>query len=124
MPSTTSRIYERGLSRRNPARYIGSMEAPQSYAEGLAEATLILLIRSGAIEDGEVEKLADELDRRGSWERREEAQEAYREVAHGLRVAMLIGAAEAPMVNPEVEHRARYEREQMRRRTARLEQDR
>ena len=100
------------------------MEAPRSYAEGLAEATLILLIRSGGIEDGEVEKLADELDRRGSWEHREEVQEAFRDVARGLRVALLTGAREAPMVNPEVEHRAQYEREQMRRRTARLEQDR
>lgn len=104
--------------------YAAGMEAPGSYAEGLAEATLILLIRSGVIEDGAVEKLANELDRRGSWERQDETRDAFRDVARGLRVALLAGAAEAPMVNPEVEHRAQYEREQMRRRTARMEQDR
>jgi len=124
MPSITSRTYVPGLLRRSHVRYIGTMDAPGTYAEGMAQATLTLLIRAGVLENGAVEALADEMDRRGSWESEPDAKDAFREVAHGLRVAALHGGNEAPLVDPAVEHRAQFERDQIRRRTARMEQDR
>jgi len=96
------------------------MDVPYSYAEGMAQATLILLLRAGLLDDGDVRKLADEYDRRASWESDPEAKEAMEQTAHGLRLALL-GTDEAPEVDPASEFRAQFERDQIRKRTAMIE---
>ena len=86
----------------------------------MAEATLILLLRAGLIDPGDVNALADEYERRAGWERRDKAREALEQTAHGLRLALL-STDEAPDVDPAVEARAQFQRQQMRQRTAMLE---
>lgn len=93
------------------------MDTPYSYAEGMAQATMTLLLRAGVLDEDDVMALAEEYERRASWERDPAAKEAMEQTAHGLRLAPF-GLDEAPMVDPASEHRAQYEREQMRRRTA------
>lgn len=93
---------------------------PQTYGEGMAEATLILLLRAGLLDPDDVATLADEYDRRAGWESRGEAREALEQTAHGLRLALL-STDEAPDVDPTVEARAQFQRQQMRQRTAMLE---
>lgn len=95
------------------------MDEPRSYAEGMAQATMTLLLRAGVIDDDAVMSLAEEYDRRASWERDPDVKEALAQTAHGLRLAPF-AVAEAPLVDPASEHRAQFEREQMRRRTAML----
>lgn len=98
---------------------VPAMEAPTSYAEGMAEATLTLLLRAGVVEEAAVSALADEYDRRASWERDPVAKEVLEQTAHGLRLALL--APETPMIDPASQFRADYERRQMRARTKMLE---
>ena len=86
----------------------------------MAEATLILMLRAGLVDPDDVTALADEYDRRASWESRDEAREALEQTAHGLRLALL-STDEAPDVDPTVEARAQFQRHQMRQRTAMME---
>ena len=102
--------------------YAVRMDTPDSYAEGMAQATLTLLLRAGVLEEDNVLSLADEYDRRASWEKDPRVKEALEQTAHGLRLAPL-GLGEAPIVDPAVEFRAEFEREQIRKRTAMLERN-
>lgn len=96
------------------------MDDPYSYAEGMAQATLTLLLRAGVLTKNSVLDLADEYDRRASWENEAQVKEALEQTAHGLRLA-LFSLDPAPMANPASEHRAQLERKQIRARTAMLE---
>lgn len=96
------------------------MDSPRSYAEGMAQATMTLLLRAGVLDDDDVMALAEEYDRRASWERDPVVKEAMEQTAHGLRLAPF-GTDEAPYVDPAAEHRAQFERQQMRERTAMIE---
>ena len=93
------------------------MDTPYSYAEGMAQATITLLLRAGVLDDDAVIGLAEEYDRRASWETDPVAKQALEQTAHGLRLAPF-GLDEAPIVHPDTESRAQHEREQIRRRTA------
>jgi hypothetical protein len=86
----------------------------------MAQATMTLLLRAGVLDEDAIMALAEEYERRASWERDPTAKEAMEQTAHGLRLAPF-GLEEAPLVDPASEHRAQYEREQMRKRTAMIE---
>ncbi len=88
----------------------------------IAEAGIVLLVRSGAIAEADVLALADEYDRRAGWAADPTSQASYVEAAHRLRSALL-SVPEAPRADPAVEFRAAYERRQMRERTAILARD-
>ena len=92
------------------------MVPPHNLAEGMAQAAIILMLRSGCITEADITQLADEHDRRAAWEDDETIKTALQNTASGLRLA-LMAVAPAPMVDPKVEYRAQFEREQTRRRT-------
>lgn len=92
------------------------MIPPHNLAEGMAQAAVILMLRSGCITEADITQLADEHDRRAAWEEDETIKAALKNTAAGLRLA-LMGAEPAPMVDPKIEFRAQFEREQTRRRT-------
>jgi hypothetical protein len=58
-----------------------AMDEPRSYAEGMAQATMTLLLRAGVLDDADVMNLADEYDRRASWERDPTVKEAMQQCA-------------------------------------------
>jgi len=92
------------------------MIPPHNLTEGMALAAITLMLRSGVISEADVIQLADEHDRRATWEDDETVKAALHNTASGLRL-VLMSVEPAPMVNSKVEFRAQFEREQTRRRT-------
>jgi hypothetical protein len=86
----------------------------------MAEASIVLMLRAGVVTDDDVSQLADEYDLRAGRQQDQRRGEAFRLVAHRLRVA-LMHVNPPPAIDPQVEYRAQYERRQMRERTAILE---
>jgi len=96
------------------------MDTPYSYAEGMAQATMTLLLRAGVLDEDAVMSLAEEYERRAGWEEDPAAKEALEQTAHGLRLAPF-GLEPAPEVNPASEFQAQFQRDQIRKRTAMIE---
>lgn len=84
--------------------------------DGLGDAAIVLMLRANLISESDVLGLADEYDRRASWDRSESESNRLRAMAHRLRV-VLMEVDPAPMTDPAVEYRAQFERDQIRRRT-------
>ena len=89
----------------------------------IAEASLVLMLRAGLIQNVDVLAIADEYELRAGRERCQVRSGVLVEAAHRLRTALL-NVASPPKVDPAVEFQAAFERKQIRLRTAYLDRKR
>lgn len=86
----------------------------------IPEATILMMMRAGLIDEEAVSAMADEYDRRAKWASHDHERELFSMTAHRLRVIALMNDP-PPGKDPAIEGEAQWRRQQIRDRTAWLE---